>query len=60
MNMTNSERRYTSVPLETNGKDQTTPDHLTVASVSLSALLKARTVVGIPKTSMDEFFIGTD
>ena len=31
MNMTNS----TSVPLETNGQDETTPEHVTVASVSL-------------------------
>ena len=38
MNMTNSERRSTSVPRETNGQDQTTPEHVTVASVSLSAL----------------------
>ena len=38
MNMTNSERRSTSVPLETNGQDQTTHEHVTVASVSLSAL----------------------
>ena len=42
MNMTNSERRSTSVPLETNGQDETTPEHVTVASVSLSALLKAK------------------
>ena len=38
MNMTNSGRRSTSVPHETNGQDQTTPEHVTVASVSLSAL----------------------
>ena len=38
MNMTNSEWRSTSVPRETNGQDQTTPEHVTVASVSLSAL----------------------
>ena len=38
MNMTNSERRSTSVPRETNEQDQTTPEHVTVASVSLSAL----------------------
>ena len=44
MNMTNSEKRSTSVPLETNGQDETTPDHVTVASVSLSALLKAKTL----------------
>ena len=42
MNMTNSERRSTSVPRETNGQDQTTPEHVTVASVSLSALSKAK------------------
>ena len=38
MNMTNYERRSTSVPLETNGQDQTTPEYIKVASVSLSAL----------------------
>ena len=38
MNMANSERRSTSVPRETNEQDQTTPEHVTVASVSLSAL----------------------
>ena len=38
MNMTNSERRSTSVPRETNEQDQTTPELVTVASVSLSAL----------------------
>ena len=38
MNMTNSERRSTSVPRETNEQDQTTPEHVTVAFVSLSAL----------------------
>ena len=38
MNMTNSGRRSTSVPRETNGQYQTTPEHVTVASVSLSAL----------------------
>ena len=42
MNMTNSERRSTSVPRETDGQDQTTPEHVTVASVSLSALLEAK------------------
>ena len=42
MNMTNSERRFTSVPGEANGQGQTTPDHITVASVSLSALLKVK------------------
>ena len=42
MNMTNSEWRSTSIPRETNGQDQTTPEHVTVASVSLSALLKAK------------------
>ena len=42
MNMTNSEWRSTSVPRGTNGQDQTTPEHVTVASVSLSALLKAK------------------
>ena len=31
-------RRSTSVPRETNGQDQTTPEHVSVASVSLSAL----------------------
>ena len=31
-----------SVPLEANGQDETTPEHVTVASVSLSALLKAK------------------
>ena len=38
MNMTNSERRSTSVLRETNEQDQTTPEHVTVTSVSLSAL----------------------
>ena len=38
MNMTYSEWRSTSVPRETNGQDQTTPEHVTVASVSLSTL----------------------
>ena len=42
MNMTNSEMRSSSVPRETNGQDQTTPEHVTVASVSLSVLLKAK------------------
>ena len=42
MNMTNSEKRSMSVRCETNGQDQTTPEHVTVASVSLSALLKAK------------------
>ena len=42
MNMTNSERRSTSVPRETDGQDQTTPEHVTVASVSLPALLEAK------------------
>ena len=62
MNMTNSERRSTSVPRETIGQGQTTPDHVIVAPVSMSALLmtKIKFVLGIPKTSMDEIFIGTD
>ena len=38
MNMTNSEGRSTSVPYETNEQDQATPEHVTVASVSLSTL----------------------
>ena len=42
MNMMDSERRSTSVPREINGQDKTTPEHVTVASVSLSALLKAK------------------
>ena len=42
MNVANSERRSTSVPRETNGQDQTTPEHVTVASVSLAALLKVK------------------
>ena len=42
MNMTNSKRRSTSVPRETDGQDQTTPEHVTVASVSLPALLAAK------------------
>ena len=42
MIMTDSERRSTSVPREINGQDKTTPEHVTVASVSLSALLKAK------------------
>ena len=41
-NMKNSERKSTTVPRETNRQDQTIPDHVTVASVSLSALLKAK------------------
>ena len=40
--MRNSKRRSTPVPRETNGQDQTTPDHVTVVSVSTSALLKAK------------------
>ena len=48
-----------SVPHETNGQDQITPDHVTVASVSLSALLKAKICSRSSKTSMDETFIGT-
>ena len=42
MNMMDSERRSTSVPREINGQDKATPEHVTVASVSLSALLKAK------------------
>ena len=42
MNVTNSERMSMSVPLETNGQDETTPEHVTVASVSLYALLNAK------------------
>ena len=42
MNMTNSGRRSTSVSRETNKQQQPTPDHVTVVSVSLSALLKAK------------------
>ena len=42
MNMTKSEKRSMSVPLETNGQHETIPEHVTVASVSLSALLKAK------------------
>ena len=38
MNKTNSERKSTSVPRETNGQDQTTHEHVTMASVSLSVL----------------------
>ena len=38
MNITNSEMRSMSVPRESNGQDQTTPEHVTVASVSLFAL----------------------
>ena len=38
MNMTNSERRSSSFPRDTNEQDQTTPEHVIVASVSLSAL----------------------
>ena len=40
--MMDSERRSTSVPREINGQDKATPEHVTVASVSLSALLKAK------------------
>ena len=36
-----SEKRSTSVPCETNGQDQTAPEHLTIASVS-SVLLKLK------------------
>ena len=57
--MTNSERRSTSVPRETNRQDQIPPDHVTVASVSLSALLKAKISSRNSKTSMDEIVIGT-
>ena len=35
MNITNSDMRSASDPRETNGQDQTTPEHVTVASVSL-------------------------
>ena len=58
-NMTNSERRSKSVPRETSRQDQITPDHVTVASVSLSPLLKAKICSRNSKTSMDEIFIGT-
>ena len=40
--MTNSGRRSTSVPRETNGQDETIPEHVTLASVSLSALLRLK------------------
>ena len=42
MNMTNSERRSTSVPREINRQGKITPDHVNVASVSLYALIKAK------------------
>ena len=60
MNMTNSKRRSTSVIRETNGQDQTTLDHVTVASVSLSALLKAKTSSRNSKNIHGRNFIGTD
>ena len=60
MNMTNSERRSTSVPGEANGQDQTTPDHITVASVSLSALLKAKICSRNSKNIHRRNFNGTD
>ena len=41
MNMTNSERRSTPARCETKRQYQITPGHVTMASVSLSALLKA-------------------
>ena len=40
MNMTNSKRTSTLVIRETNGQDKTTPEHVTVASVSLSSKAK--------------------
>ena len=45
MNMTNSERRSTSVPRETNWQDQTTPEHVTVASVLLFCTVKAKNLL---------------
>ena len=60
MNMTNSERRSTSVPHEADGKEQTTSDHDIVASVSLSALLKARNCSRNSKNIHGRISIGTD
>ena len=61
MNMTNSERRSSPVPREANGQDQTTPEHVTVASVSPSALLRAKICsMNSKNILMDEFFIGND
>ena len=45
----NSEKRSTSVALETNWQDKTTPEHVIVASVSLSARLKAKICSWNPK-----------
>ena len=36
MNMTDSEKRSTSVPLEINGQDETTPEHVTVAGICVT------------------------
>ena len=60
MNMMNSERRSTSVPGEADGQDQTTPDHITMASVSLSALLKAKICSRNSKNIHRRNFNGTD
>ena len=49
--MRNSENLSSSFPCETNGEDQTTPEHVTVASVSLSALLKAKICSWISKNT---------
>ena len=60
MNMTNSERRCTSVPRETNGQDQTTPEHVDLVSCHCLHCKSLKFVLGIPKSSKEETFIGTD
>ena len=60
MNMTNSERRCTSVPRETNGQDQTTPEHVDLVSCHCLHCKSLKFVLGIPKSSKDETFISTD
>ena len=42
VNIRNSKERSTSAPRKINGQDQTIPEHVTIASVSLSALSKAK------------------
>ena len=59
VNMRNSQKTSTSIFHETNGKDQTTPEHVTVASMSFSALLKVKIFLRMPKRSIDGIVIGT-
>ena len=43
VNMKTSEKRSMSVPCETNGQSQITPEYVNVAPVLLSVLLRAKT-----------------